>query len=284
DRGHDLLLIDLPRFGPVDPEGLLGPTTEVAFADLLDIGEWEQRLEGADVVVHSAAIHQVDELRENPIRALEVNVGATRHLLEACERVGARRFVYLSSAKVYGKVDHASIETDLVMPIEPYGLAKVVGEGYCEHFRKKGSLETISLRPFSVYGPRQPVNTGYIGALIATLQANNRLVLPGQPTFSRDFVHVDTVVEVVVAAIEADGELPPLLNIGSGQPTSLPELVDLFEAITERSLDVTFVDPRPGSLHATLSEPTLMNDFASPRAIELSAGLEQTITAHIERS
>ena len=284
ERGHEVVIIDLPRFGPVDPAGVLHPTTEVEFHDLVETDGWERCLEGVDVVVHCAANHQVNELHGNPIRGLDVNVGVTRRLLESCEMLGVRRFVYLSSAKVYGKADHASEETDLVMPIESYGLAKVVGEGYCDHFRRKGAFETTSLRPFSVYGPRQPVNTGYVGALLGTLQASNQLVLPGQRTFTRDFVHIDTVVETVVAAIAAEGALPPLINVGSGVRTSLSDLVGVFETVTGRRLDVTFVEPRPGTLRSTLSNPALMNEFASPKPIQLERGLAETVAAYVDES
>jgi nucleoside-diphosphate-sugar epimerase len=283
EREHELVLIDLPRIEAFDPEDALATTIEVAFHDLLENDEWASCLQGADVVVHCAAIHQVDALHNNPIRALDLNVGATRRLLECCASVGVRRFVYLSSAKVYGRVDRASSETDLVKPVEPYGLAKVVGEGYCDHFRASAALQTTSLRPFSVYGPRQPVNTGYVGALLETLHGSNRLVMPGDETFSRDFIHVDTVVEAITAAIEADGELPPLINAGSGRRTSLIELIELFEAITGRDLDVNFVEARPGSLDFTLSDSTLMNEFASPRAVELDTGLAETIAAHLDQ-
>jgi UDP-glucose 4-epimerase len=140
------------------------------------------------------------------------------------------------------------------------------------------------LRPFSVYGPRQPVNTGYVGALLGTLQASNQLVLPGQRTFTRDFVHIDTVVETVVAAIAAEGPLPPLINVGSGVRTSLSDLVGVFETVTGRRLDVTFVEPRPGTLRSTLSNPALMNEFASPKPIQLERGLAETIAAYIDES
>lgn len=282
--GHEVTVVDLPSFGVPDRPAVPADGYRLIEADILDVAEWGDILDGVDAIVHTAGIHQVDEVARDPVRHIDVNVTGTHKLLTAAADRGVRRFVYLSSAKVYGVGSGvASSEADLVAPVESYALGKVVAEHYCNHFAEKGILETCSVRPFSVYGPGQDTHTGYIGALLESLKRGHRVVLPGDPDFVRDFVHIDSVVDLCVSAAISEKVPPRLLNAGSGDPTRLADLVQAFENVTERPLKVSYLDPRPGTLRFTLADTEVMRDYEWPTMPALEAGLAETVQFELSR-
>lgn len=279
--GHEVTVVDLPRFGVPDRVPEPGGYRLIE-ADILDVADWGGVLDDVDAVVHTAGIHQVDEVARDAVRHIDVNVTGTHKLLTAAHARGVGRFVYLSSAKVYGHASgRASRESDLVAPVESYALGKVVAEHYCAHFANELGMPTCSIRPFSVYGPRQDTHTGYIGALLESLRRGHRVVLSGDPEFVRDFVHIDTVVELCVTAVTSAEPPPLLLNAGSGEATTLAHLVKAFEAVTERTLHVSYRDPRPGTLRFTLADTEVMRAFARPTMPDLEQGILETVTAEL---
>jgi nucleoside-diphosphate-sugar epimerase len=282
EADHQVTVVDLPSFRV--PGRRSGPAMSynLVEADILDVGEWSDVLDDVDVVVHTAGIHQVDEVARDAVRHIDVNVTGTHRLLTAAETHGVGRFIYLSSAKVYGDGGgRASAEHDLVAPVESYALGKVVAEHYCAHFARESDLETTSIRPFSVYGPGQDTHTGYMGALLESLRRGHRVVLPGDPNFVRDFVHIDTVVELCVAAALSDVAPPLVLNAGSGEATTLAQLVKAFETVTERPLTVTYREPRPGTLRFTLADTRKMREFSWPHMPDLEHGILETVDAEL---
>ncbi|MDW3220180.1 MAG: NAD-dependent epimerase/dehydratase family protein [Acidimicrobiales bacterium] len=279
--GHDVTVVELPRFGV--PERVARPDAyRLIEADILDVAEWGPVLADVDAVVHTAGIHQVDEVARDAVRHIDVNVTGTHKLLTAAHEHGVGRFVYLSSAKVYGHAyGRASRESDLVAPLESYALGKVVAEHYCAHFANELGMATCSIRPFSVYGPGQDTHTGYIGALLESLRRGQRVVLSGDPEFVRDFVHIDTVVDLCVSAVTSEKTPPLLLNAGSGEATTLAQLVKAFETVTERTLRVSYRDPRPGTLRFTLADTDVMREFDAPHMPDLEQGILETVTAEL---
>jgi nucleoside-diphosphate-sugar epimerase len=282
EAGHQVTVVDLPSFRVPGRRSGSAMPYDLVEADILDVGEWADVLDDVDVVVHTAGIHQVDEVARDAVRHIDVNVTGTHRLLTAAEAHGVGRFIYLSSAKVYGDGDgRASAEHDLVAPVESYALGKVVAEHYCAHFARERDLETTSIRPFSVYGPGQDTHTGYMGALLESLRRGHRVVLPGDPDFVRDFVHIDTVVELCVAAALSEVAPPLVLNAGTGEATTLAQLVKAFETVTERPLSVTYRDPRPGTLRFTLADTRQMRAFSWPDMPDLEHGILQTVDAEL---
>jgi nucleoside-diphosphate-sugar epimerase len=282
EAGHKVTVVDLPSFRVPTRPGEAAMSYDLIEADILDVAEWGDVLDDVDVVVHTAGIHQVDEVARDAVRHIDVNVTGTHKLLVAAEAHGVDRFVYLSSAKVYGHAEgRASAEHDLVAPVESYALGKVVAEHYCAHFARERDLQTTSIRPFSVYGPGQDTHTGYIGALLESLRRGHRVVLPGDPDFVRDFVHIDTVVDLCVRATLSEQAPPLVLNAGSGEATTLAQLVKAFETVTDRRLAVTYRDPRPGTLRFTLADTALMREFSSLQMPDLEEGILETVTAEL---
>jgi len=275
-------VLDLPRFGVPDRPVGNGVNPDVIEADILDVADWGGVLDDVDAIVHTAGIHQVDEVARDAVRHIDVNVTGTHKLLMAAQAHDVGRFVYLSSAKVYGHgYGRASAESDLVAPVESYALGKVVAEHYCAHASREFGVDTCSIRPFSVYGPGQDTHTGYIGALLESLRRGQRVVLSGDPDFVRDFVHIDTVVDLCVSAAISEKTPPLLLNAGSGEATTLGHLVKVFETVTDRPLQVSFRDPRPGTLRFTLADTQQMQDFSWPHMPDLGEGILETVTAEL---
>jgi len=280
--GHRVTLLDLPRFGLPERVRDAAESPDLIEADILDVDVWGDVLDDVDVIVHTAGIHQVDEVARDSVRHIDVNVTGTHKLLMAAQAHDVGRFIYLSSAKVYGHgYGRASAESDLVSPIESYALGKVVAEHYCAHVNREFGIETCSIRPFSVYGPGQDTHTGYIGALLESLRRGQRVVLSGDADFVRDFVHIDTVVDLCVRATLSAAAPPLLLNAGSGEATTLGQLVAAFETVTDRRLGVSFRDPRPGTLRFTLADTQQMQDFSWPHMPQLEQGILETVTAEL---
>ncbi|MDH3510621.1 MAG: NAD-dependent epimerase/dehydratase family protein [Gammaproteobacteria bacterium] len=182
--------------------------------------------EGADVIVHSVAIHQAGRVAENPMQMVDVNVQGTLNILQAAANAGTRRIVYLSSAKVYGEPERLpSVETDLPRPREPYALAKLVAEQYCQRFHDTGGMEVVVIRPFSVYGPGQDLNCGYVGMALEALKTDGVVSFPGQADYLRDFVHIRDVARLCSMSVTADLPGYTVLNAGAGRAHTLEELV-----------------------------------------------------------
>ena len=281
ERGDEVVAIDLPRLNITPPKPQAG--LEVHYADVTAPEEIAPLLRDVDVVVHAAGIPQADDVVRHPHRHVEVNVNGTYNMLEAAANAGIPRFVHLSTAKLYGPSTAPSNEADLVRPADEYSLGKYAAESFCTHFASTTPLEVCMLRPFSVYGPRMDLRTGYCGMLLDALMSGAAAVLPGRPDFSRDFVHLETVVDVVLAAITSVAPPPPTINVGSGVSTSLADLVDLFRGEICRRLPVTYSDPRPGTLDRTLADISLMNDFACPHIPDLRTGIIETIATQRRR-
>ncbi|MEQ8843176.1 MAG: NAD-dependent epimerase/dehydratase family protein [Acidimicrobiales bacterium] len=278
-RGDEVSVIDLARRPATAPPPPHDNMT-VHFANITKPEKIRPLFDDVDAVVHAAGIHHADEVARQPNRHVNVNVGGTLNVLRAAEQAGVRRVVQLSSAKVYGQTEVASTESDLVRPTDEYALGKCVAEAYCAHFAANTTLEVTSLRPFSVYGPGMDLRTGYCGALLDAVVTGAPAVLSGTPDFSRDFVHLDTVADVIVAASTSAVPPPLLLNVGSGRSTTLSELVEVFDDLTCRRLAATYSTPRGGTLERTLADISLMNDVACPEIPDLRTGVEAMIRSH----
>ena len=183
----------------------------IRVGDITRLEDCVAACEGADVVIHSAGIHSAGQVAENPMQMVDVNVKGTLNILQAAERAGTRRIVYLSSAKVYGEPERLpSLETDLPRPREPYALAKLAAEQYCQNFHDTCGMEAVVIRPFSVYGPGQEPNSGYVGMALEALRTNGVVSFPGRADYLRDFVHISDVARLCALASRSWSKTPPV--------------------------------------------------------------------------
>jgi len=274
-QGHEVVATDHAAQGRDLPKGV-----EPILGDITRPEEWRSAFDGVEAVVHCAAIHRPDEIAEAMTRAIEVNLRGTLFMLQAAADSGVQRFVHLSSAKAYGEpLGFPSREEDLVNPVKSYGLAKVVTEEYCRYFTAHTGMRCIALRPYSVYGPGQDINTGYIGQLLEAWTAGTPVALSGEATFVRDFVHIDDVVDACLASAFRNQPFD-VVNVGSGSPTALAALVELFASLSGAELDVGYKPARRGTIERMLADLARQTAVLNRDPIPLPLGLRGTMEAH----
>jgi nucleoside-diphosphate-sugar epimerase len=217
-------------------------------ADISDFSAIRAAFEGVSVVFHQAAIPSVPRSVAEPRLNHDVNVNGTFNVLMAAREAGARRVIYAASSSVYGGNSVLPKTEDLCpSPMSPYAAAKLVGEYYCQVFTRAYGLETIALRYFNVFGPRQDPTSPYSGVIskfITALLAGERPVIYGDGEQTRDFTYVDHVVDANLRAAdlgEASGEI---VNIGTGNKTSLKELLSRLQRVIGTNLTPRFEAPR----------------------------------------
>ena len=270
-QGHDVVGVDRSRYGHALPEGLEVIEGDITRPAALGV------FENVDVVVHSAAIHHTEQIAKEPVTSIQTNLLGTRQMLNSAALSKVRRFVFLSSGKTYGEpLTSPSSEDDLLNPVEPYGLAKAMSEQYCKYYAARSTMRCVSVRPFSVYGPGQDLTAGYIGQLIDASLGGGTVTLSGRPDFVRDFVHVDDVAEVCLAAARTDQPFD-VVNAGSGSSTSLRDLVLEFARLTRQTIDVRYKAARKGTIERTLADIRRELPLLARPPISLRFGLSQTI-------
>ena len=204
-----------------------------------------------DCVFHLAAIASVPFSVKDPLLTNDVNVTGTLNLLKACSDSGAKRFVFASSCAVYGEPHCLPLdEKHSTLPISPMAVSKLAAEHYCRIFHETYGLETVILRLFNVYGIRQSL--GDEGAVIAKFieRLSNKapLVIYGDGSQTRDFVHVNDVVEAFVLASQKEKAAGDVFNVGSGTSTTVNDLVKVLQNATGRHLEVKYEKPRLGDI------------------------------------
>jgi len=240
-------------------------------------------MDGVEVVFHEAAIPSVPRSVEAPRQTHVASVDGTFSLLVAARDAKVRRVVYAASSSAYGdqptlpKVEHM-----LPDPLSPYAVAKLVGEYYCQVFTRVYGLETVSLRYFNVFGPRQDPGSQYSGVVsrfISTLLSNERPVIYGDGEQSRDFTYIDNVVFANLKAASAREASGKVINVANGERITLNQLLDELKGLTGKQ-DVTaeYLEPRVGDVRHSLADITLAKEFLGYESkVDLHEGLERTI-------
>jgi len=221
--------------------------------DIRDVSLVDETVKDADVVFHEAAFVSAALSVENPLITNEINVTGTLNLLKASADLDVKRFVYASSAAVYGEASPPQKkETMAPQPTSPYGVSKLAAENYVQLFHQLYGIETVSLRYFNVYGPRQSFDVGSAYGGVITLFTNRLLenvppIIYGDGEQTRDFVFVHDVVDANLLALNTRKAAGKVFNIGTGRQTSINQLAETLKNITNRKdLKSVYSDPRPG--------------------------------------
>lgn len=226
--------------------------------DVRDSGLVRDLVRDVDAVVHLAALISVPESIQDPVLTNDVNVIGTLNLLKACLNSNVRRFVYSSSCAIYGNARALPVkENCLPRPTSPYGVSKLAAENYVSVFHKTFGLETVCLRYFNVFGPRQICNQygGVIILFINCLAENRPLTIFGDGNQTRDFVHVQDVVEANVLALKSSRLAGEVFNIGTGKPTKINQLADMLLEITGKPLHkIVHLKPRKGDIKYSFAD------------------------------
>lgn len=219
--------------------------------DILDFPTVKRAMKGIDVVFHEAALVSVMLSVENPILANEINVKGTLNLLKASSDLGVKRFIYASSASVYGDTEIPKKKEDMpTNPSSPYGVSKLAAENYVRIFQKLYNLETVSLRYFNVYGPRQRFDIiyaygGVITIFLNRLQKNMPPIIFGDGEQTRDFTFVSDVVKANMLALNSRNACGDVFNIGTGIGISVNQIAELLkELLGKKDLKNIYKEPR----------------------------------------
>jgi UDP-glucose 4-epimerase len=231
---------------------------EVIFGDLLDEGVVRKAMDGVEVVFHQAALRSVPFSVENPAAVNRVNVEGTVNILIAARDARVRRVVYASSSSVYGdSLELPKSEHSVPRPVSPYAVSKLAGEYYCRVFSQLYGLETVSLRYFNVYGPRQDPNSQYAAVIPRFIHWSIRgepLEVHGDGLQSRDFTYIDNVVSANLQAAQCSNGIGEVFNVGQGSAHTLLDLANLLQDILGMELRLLHTRGRPGDVRHTLAD------------------------------
>jgi nucleoside-diphosphate-sugar epimerase len=223
--------------------------------DIRDFNLAKETMKDIDAVFHEAALANVSLSVQNPVLANDINVTGTVNLLKTSLDAGVKRFIYASSAAVYGhKLPDRKREDVATDPASPYGVSKLAAEYYVRLFHTLFDLGTVSLRYFNVYGPRQRCDTGcaYGGVITIFIRRsleNMPLIIYGDGEQTRDFVYVQDVVEANMLALNNRNAVGEVFNIGTGRNTSINRLAELLKEIMgKKNIKNTYADPRPSDV------------------------------------
>jgi len=232
---------------------------ELIRGDIRNFSDCKKAVKGIDFVLHQAALRSVPKSMEDPHSYNEVNIDGTLNMLYASKEAKVKRFVLASSSSIYGETEKfPEKESDFPLLISPYALSKLAGEYYCRIFSLNFGLETVSLRYFNVFGPRQAVDDEYavvIPKFITCILNNESPPIFGTGKQSRDFTFVRNVVEANLLATKAGKRaVGEVFNVACGKDVKVMDLVKILNKITGKNIKPVFLPPRPGDVFKTLAD------------------------------
>ena len=237
---------------------------------------------GCEAVFHQAAIPSVARSVQDPVGTSQVNVGGTLQMLTAARDAGVRRFILAASSSAYGDNPELPKREDMVsLPRSPYAVAKLASEQFCQVFGKLFPIETVCLRYFNVFGPRQDPKSKYAAVVPAFIQAalaGQPVTLDGGGTQSRDFTYIDNVIQANLCALRAPGVSAEVFNVGCGQRYDLNRLIDEIGEITGAPLEVHHEPARPGDVPHSLADISKARAMLGyDPAVDFREGLRRTV-------
>src|SRR5215207_672589 len=278
-EGHQIRGLD--DLSPGDPKAL-GPDVHFTRGDMSDRPKLWTLLQEVDVVYHLAARVSVPESILYPRDYNNVNVGGTVALMEAMRDVGVRRVVLASSGAVYGDLGEQPLKEFMTPnPRSPYAVSKLAAEYYVRNIRGLWGIETVSLRIFNAYGPGQHLPASHppvVPHYLRQAQRGGTLVVHGDGSQTRDYVYVDDVVSGMVAAATAPNVDGMMVNIGSGNETSVSELIKCVQEVTGSNAEVIYNPKTSGGVSRLCADLTLAKEKLNYRpSIGLAEGLRLTL-------
>jgi UDP-glucose 4-epimerase len=281
--GHEVIVID--DFSTGHKENLTeNPKLEIVEGDIRNFDTINKCMQGVDWVFHKAAVASVPKTVNDPVGSTAVNYQGTLHVLEAARQNNVKRVVFASSAALYGdEPTLPKVETMLPVTLSPYAVDKLASEYACGMYTKLYGLETVSLRYFNVYGPRQDPSSPYSGVISIFADKLSQGATPtifGDGEQTRDFVFVSDVVEANMQAVSKAEPVGQVFNIATGNKITLNELLQTFCDIKAVPFKANYDEPRQGDIkesYANVDKAAAILGWQS--TIELKNGLLE-LTAH----
>jgi UDP-glucose 4-epimerase len=234
-----------------------------------------------DIIIHCAAQVSVTKSFQNPVYDLQVNATGTLELLNATRNSNISRFIYLSSAAVYGLPKYLPIDEEHpVNPISPYGASKLAGEKYCQVFNHVYGLPVVCLRPFNIYSPRQRAENPYSGVIckfIDRVRNGKPPVIEGDGTQTRDFISVHDVVKFILLAIKKPRAIGEVYNVGTGKPTAINALAAEIIEIAGKKLKPVYTRAREGDIKQSYADIRKAKSLGFKPEVNLREGLRELI-------
>src|SRR2546423_5476525 len=282
EQGLRVRIIDNLSTGYLDNIEELG---EVDFinASINDNDSLMRSLEDVEVVFHQAAIPSVPRSINNPFETHDAGVNGTFSVLLAARDRKVRRVVYAASSSVYGdQAESPKRETMRPDPLSPYAVAKLVGEYYCQVFTRSYGLETVSLRYFNVFGPRQDPGSQYSGVIsrfILALESGEQPVIYGDGEQTRDFTYISNVVDANLRAAQAREASGKVFNVANGESVSVNEVLETLKKLTgQTEVNAEYFDARPGDVRDSLADLSAAKSVLGyAPTVGLEAGLKLTL-------
>jgi nucleoside-diphosphate-sugar epimerase len=266
------------------PQNLSAFKDNLAFVkgDVRDTGVLAEALRDVDLVFHCAAQVSVERSVRDPVETNQINAEGTLGLLDQCRKMDVERLVFVSSAAIYGSDPELPKREDMQpRPESPYAASKLMAEDHCRLFNDQHGLPCVTLRCFNVYGPRQDPSSPYASVIPRFVSAILNDQTPrvfGDGKQTRDFVFVDDVVEALSRAAKMENAGGETINIASGKPTSLLDLLGLLAGILGRDVEPAFEDPRPGDLRHSVADISKAKDIlAFEPQVPFADGLRRTV-------
>jgi nucleoside-diphosphate-sugar epimerase len=283
-RGEEVRGMDDFRHGRAENLAGIMDKIELREADITDTGAIESACRDIDYVLHQAALGSVPRSLEDPVASNEANVVGTLKVLQAARTAGVKRVIYASSSSVYGDTPALPKREEMAcQPISPYAVSKYAAELYAQSFSRVMSLETVSLRYFNVFGPRQHPTSQYAAVIpkfIRAILSGATPVIFGDGKQSRDFTYVDNVVSANLLACTAPAEkvAGKVFNIAAGKNFSVNALYGLLQDLTGFRRGAVYAPPRSGDVRDSLADITLAGKAMGYKTlVEFEEGLRRTV-------
>jgi nucleoside-diphosphate-sugar epimerase len=254
----------------------------VFIGSIRDIGSILDKVNGIDVVFHEAAIASVPISVQNPLLVHDTNTNMTLELMNFCIRKQIRRFIFASSAAVYGTLDEsAASENLLCRPLSPYGASKLAAEDYIQAYKNTYGLESVILRYFNVYGLRQKLSqySGVITIFLDKLLTDQDPAIYGDGLQVRDFVHARDVAQANILSMESKDAVGEIFNVGSGKPATILQILNTMKTILGiEHMQIDYITAREGDMRYALASIKKISDILGfePR-VSLDYGLKELI-------
>ena len=282
NRGEKVRVLDNLMTGKYENIANFEGRIEFILGDIRDFKALGKAVDGVDTIFHEAAIPSVPRSVEDPQLNHDSNVNGTFNVLLAARDAGVRRVVYAASSSAYGEIGTGEKKEDqLPSPLSPYAVAKLVGEYYCQVFTRVYGLETVSLRYFNVFGPRQDPSSPYSGVIskfVTTLLNGDRPMIFGDGEQSRDFTYVANVVDANIRAAESADAVGEVINLGVNQRTTLNQLLSELQKIIGTNIAPQYKPPRAGDIRHSLADISRAEKLLGFKPlIGLEEGLKATV-------
>jgi len=280
-RGDEVRVLD--NFSTGNRANLAGLASDVELVEgeLRSYERVHNAVRGVEVVFHLGALGSVPRSVQDPLTSGAVNVEGTLNVLLAARDEGVRRVVFASSSSIYGDQPELPLrETMAPDPISPYGVAKLAAERYCVSFTRVYPFETVVLRYFNVFGPRQDPRSQYAAVVplfVTAIAAGEPVTIFDDGEQSRDFTYVDNVVAANLLAADAAGASGRIFNVSSGVPASVNELAETIGRLLDKPVERRYLAPRPGDLRNSWADVTGARDaLGYEPSVSLEDGLRRT--------